>query len=58
MSRNLVLAGYSVLTASSGTDAIRLYHQEKPDIVLTDVRMPYVDGFEVLKEDPRVRSRS
>ena len=50
ISRNLKLAGYSVLTASSGTDAVRLYHQEKPDIVLTDVRMPYVDGFEVLKK--------
>lgn len=50
MSRNLVLAGYRVLTASSGTDAVRRYQQEKPDIVLTDVRMPYVDGFEVLKK--------
>ena len=50
ISRNLSLAGYSVLTASSGAEAIRLYRQEKPDIVLTDVRMPYVDGFEVLEK--------
>ncbi len=47
-SRNLSLEGYTVLTADSGQSALDLYALEHPEIVLVDVRMPYMDGFEVL----------
>lgn len=50
ISRNLSLAGYTVITASGGTEAVECYRQQYPDIVLTDVRMPYVDGFAVLAQ--------
>ncbi len=46
--RNLQLSGYTVLTATGGEEAIQIYTQEHPDIVLADVRMPQVDGFQVL----------
>ncbi|MDO9473542.1 MAG: PleD family two-component system response regulator [Caulobacter sp.] len=49
---------YEVLTASDGPTALALAASEKPDIVLLDVMMPGMDGFEVcrrLKEDPITR---
>jgi len=48
-------AGFEVKEASNGADALRLTAAEKPDIVLLDVNLPDVDGFEVcrrLKTNP------
>lgn len=47
--RNLKLAGHMVLTANTGTEGIHAYQTQQPDIVLVDVRMPHIDGFEVLR---------
>lgn len=50
----LVNRGYDVLKAFDGEDGINLARKELPDIVLLDVRMPKMDGFEVcrkLRED-------
>lgn len=47
---------FDVLTADSGPKAIEIAHQEAPDIILLDVMMPGMDGFEVcrrLKADGR-----
>jgi two-component system cell cycle response regulator len=47
---------FTVITASSGEAALRAARGEHPDIVLLDVMMPEMDGFEVcrrLKADPR-----
>lgn len=41
--------GYAVLTASNGAEALEQVHQEHPDLILLDVMMPLVDGFEVCK---------
>ncbi|WP_089935267.1 ATP-binding response regulator [Candidatus Entotheonella palauensis] len=40
---------YRVLTALSGEEALRALHREKPDLVLLDVLMPGLDGFEVCR---------
>jgi DNA-binding NtrC family response regulator len=40
--------GYSVTTSLSGKEAIERLEQERPDIVLTDIRMPGTSGLEVL----------
>ena len=40
---------YDVLTASDGPQALELIKQETPDIVLLDVMMPGMDGFEVCR---------
>jgi len=42
--------GYRVLTASDGPDALKTAAEEKPDLVLLDVMMPGMDGFEVLNK--------
>jgi len=42
--------GYEVLAASNGRDALLLLEREKPDLVLLDVMMPGLDGFETLRQ--------
>ena len=52
--------GHDVLIASTGTDAMALAHAETFDLMLLDLHMPGIDGFEViarLREDERVTSR-
>jgi two-component system alkaline phosphatase synthesis response regulator PhoP len=46
---NLEREGYQVLTAFDGKDGLQKAKTEKPDLVVLDVMMPYMDGFEVLK---------
>ena len=41
--------GYTVITANSGMDAIEKVQNESPDVMLLDIRMPGMDGVEVLK---------
>ncbi len=43
-------AGYEVLTAEDGETGLRMNFEECPDIVITDVRMPGMDGIEVLRK--------
>jgi CheY-like chemotaxis protein len=46
---------YQIIEASDGQEALTLARREHPDLILLDVSMPKVDGFEVcrrLKEDP------
>ncbi len=45
---NLVSAGYTVLTANDGHTAIETIVENTPDLVLLDVMMPEMNGFEVL----------
>lgn len=48
-------AGYQVKTAAGGREGLRLVHEEQPALVLLDLMMPDLDGFEVLdrlKSDP------
>lgn len=40
----------NIVEAKNGRDAIQIYHEEKPDLVLMDIIMPLVTGLEALKE--------
>jgi CheY-like chemotaxis protein len=45
----LELAGYQVLEAAGGSEALRLMEQTKPDVITCDIFMPGMNGFEVLE---------
>jgi CheY-like chemotaxis protein len=54
----LRFAGYEVLTANNGEEAVQMTQKELPDLVLTDVRMPKMTGYEackLIKADPATR---
>ncbi len=42
--------GYTVYTAENGEDGLEIFQKEKPAIVLTDIKMPGVDGLGVLRQ--------
>jgi DNA-binding NtrC family response regulator len=41
--------GYQVRTAENGVEALRIFKDERPPIVLTDIKMPEMDGIELLR---------
>ncbi|MBV2120300.1 MAG: response regulator [Candidatus Thiodiazotropha sp. (ex Ctena orbiculata)] len=52
-------AGYNVITANNGFDALNSIKQLRPDLVLLDVMMPRMDGYEVcqaVRSDPELSS--
>src|SRR6202046_3534423 len=54
LSGSLRLAGFEVVTAASGAEAVQAAASSRPDLVLLDVMMPDGDGFEALR---RIRSQ-
>ena len=51
--------GYDVLVAADGDHALELAAEAAPDLIVSDLVMPYRDGFEVLRtlrSDPRFRA--
>jgi adenylate cyclase len=54
----LTVKGYDVLIAASGPEALERINSEKPDLVLLDVMMPGMDGYEVcaaIRSEPTLR---
>jgi len=50
--------GMRVITAKDGVDAVSLLREHRPDIMLLDIEMPRMDGFEVanhVRNDPRLQ---
>lgn len=47
---NLSGDGYDVITATNGASALVLIYRERPDVVLLDLMIPVVNGYEVLRE--------
>lgn len=56
--RRLQRKGYQVMTALDGDEAIKIAQQERPDLILMDMSLPVLDGWEAtrrLKADPATR---
>ncbi|MDD4344205.1 MAG: response regulator, partial [Eubacteriales bacterium] len=52
---NVKNAGYETSRAIDGREALALFEKEEYDLIILDVMLPYVDGFEILKV---IRKRS
>ena len=58
LSMSLKADGYDVIPAHSGIEGIEIFDKERPDIVLTDIKMPGMDGIEVLKKVKSIHPQS
>lgn len=45
----LRMKGYKVVTAVDGMDALEKFHQEKFDMIITDLNMPNIDGYKLIE---------
>ena len=50
--------GYRVYTAENGADGLDIFRKEKPAIVLTDIKMPGIDGLAVLQQIKKIAPRT
>jgi len=58
-SRMLIRAGYKVVTATDGVDALEKLEEFTPDVMLLDIEMPRMDGFTLVRElrrDPKMQN--
>jgi DNA-binding response OmpR family regulator len=46
---NLAVEGYQILSATDGSEGLRLIRERHPDLVLLDITLPRIDGFSVLR---------
>ncbi len=54
----LTMEGYDVVTAADGDEALRKVEEDRPDLVVLDIMMPRMDGYEVcrrLREEEETR---
>jgi CheY-like chemotaxis protein len=49
MAETLIAAGYDVQTADDGLHGFMMYLQQQPEVVLTDIQMPELDGLEMVR---------
>jgi two-component system cell cycle response regulator DivK len=59
LSRRLQRKGYSVLIAVDGEQGLATAYSEMPDLILMDISLPFIDGYEVtrrLKANPRTKN--
>ena len=50
ITETLSLADYKVLEATNGEEALKIIKEEKPKIILLDLMMPKMDGYDVIKQ--------
>jgi len=50
LEQSLKKQGYEVMTAASGEDALRLVHEDVPELILLDIQLPGMNGLEVLEK--------
>ena len=59
LSRRLLRANYTVLTAADGEEALRVIREQRPDVVLLDMNLPVKDGWttcQEVREDPSIEN--
>jgi CheY-like chemotaxis protein len=50
-------SGFSVLQASNGQQGLQVFEQDKPDLVICDLRMPQMGGLELIRQVTELRRK-
>jgi signal transduction histidine kinase/FixJ family two-component response regulator len=58
LSISLADSGYKVITADNGSDAFKIFQDQSPPIVLTDIKMPGMTGIELLGKIKKINSET
>ena len=48
--------GYAVLTASDGQEGLQMVKQDRPDLIILDLQMPTMDGYDFVNELEKIQS--
>jgi len=59
LKENLEFSGFQVVTAVNGIEALEMVEKQTPDLIVLDIGMPKMDGWEVtrrLKADPKTKN--
>jgi len=59
LEKTLSIKGYRVVTATNGYDGLEIIRKERPELIITDIMMPKIDGFNLvhrLRIDPETRT--
>lgn len=51
-------AGYEIVTANDGEEALEICRQEKPDLILTDYQMPHFNGLQLCDINAREQGKT
>lgn len=44
-----MIGGYEVTTAANGEEGLRVWREQKPDVIVSDIEMPIMDGYEMVR---------
>ena len=44
-----IIEGYEVLAAANGEEGLAMWREHRPDVILSDIEMPIMDGYEMVK---------
>lgn len=58
LKKRLEQNGYLTLTASGGNEAVTLSSDSKPDLILLDIAMPVMDGYETCEQLKKIKKHA
>ena len=58
LNETLKKESFEVITSNNGNEAIGIFNKEKPDVVISDLKLPGLDGIELLEKIKKIETMS